>query len=153
MAGLSHYATIPSRSPGSPKRMIIMYRTRLVHADLPIIPSPSGLPSQHIVTDQIGATSLFLGQQWLAPGDEVFRHHHPCEEALMFLSGTGEASIGHETVAIEPSCSLFFPTGVVHGFRNTGETTMHVIIVFPVPHFAPTIMEDRANDLVTGTNL
>jgi hypothetical protein len=27
---------------------------------------------------------------------------------------------------------------VVHGFRNTGEDEMHVIIVFPVPHFAET---------------
>jgi quercetin dioxygenase-like cupin family protein len=32
--------------------------------------------------------------------------------------------------------SLFFPAGSVHGFRNTGSTPMHVIVVFPVPHFA-----------------
>jgi putative monooxygenase len=119
-----------------------MKGARLLHADLPIIPSPSGLPSQHIVTDQVGATSLFLGQQWLQPGDEVFRHTHPCEEALMFLSGTGEASLGDETVTLEPGCSLFIPAGVEHGFRNTGETKMHVVIVFPVPHFAPTTMVD-----------
>ncbi len=122
-----------------------MNGTQLRHADLPIIPSPSGLPSQHIVTDRIGATSLFLGQQWLQPGDEVCLHTHPCEEALMFLSGTGEATLGNETVGIEPGCSLFFPAGVVHGFRNTGETEMHVIIVFPVPRFAETSMVDREN--------
>jgi quercetin dioxygenase-like cupin family protein len=103
-----------------------MKGARLLHADLPIIPSPSGLPSQ----------------QWLQPGDEVFRHTHPCEEALMFLSGTGEASLGDETVTLEPGCSLFIPAGVEHGFRNTGETEMHVVIVFPVPHFAPTTMVD-----------
>ena len=121
-----------------------MNGARLRRADLPIISSPSGLPSQHIVTNQIGATSLFLGQQWLRPGDEVFRHTHPCEEALMFLSGAGEATLGDEIVKIEPGCSLFFPAGVVHGFRNTGETEMHVIVVFPVPHFAETTMVDPA---------
>jgi putative monooxygenase len=118
----------------------------LRHSDLPIIPSPSGLPSQHIITEAIGATSLFLGQQWLQPGDEVFRHTHPCEEALMFLSGTGEATIDGQPVCIVPGSSIFFPAGSVHGFRNTGETEMHVIIVFPVPHFAETTMIDRSGD-------
>lgn len=116
----------------------------LRHADLPIIPSPSGLPSQHIVTEAIGSTSLFLGQQWLQPGDEVFRHSHPCEEALMFLSGSGEASIDDGVITISPGSSIFFPARSVHGFRNTGETEMHVIIVFPVPYFAETTMVDRA---------
>jgi len=120
----------------------------LRHADLPIVPSPSGLPSQHIVTEQVGATSLFLGQQWLEPGDEVFRHAHPCEEAVMFLSGSGEATLDGEVVTFEAGCSLFFPAGVVHGFRNTGATTMHVVIVFPVPHFAETTMVDRADAIV-----
>lgn len=118
-----------------------MSRGVIRHSDLPIVPSPSGLPSQHIVTSETaGSTSLFLGQQWLQPGDEVFRHTHPCEEALMFLSGTGEATIGDETFPITPGSSIFFPAGALHGFRNSGETELHVIIVFPEPRFADTIM-------------
>jgi quercetin dioxygenase-like cupin family protein len=123
-----------------------MNGARLIHADIPIVPSPSGLPSQHIVTEAIGASALFLGQQWLEPGDQVFRHSHPCEEAVMFLSGTGEATLDDEHVDIVPGCSVFFPAGVVHGFRNTGTTTMHVVIVFPVPHFAETDMADSVNE-------
>jgi quercetin dioxygenase-like cupin family protein len=111
---------------------------RLIHAELPIVPSPSGLPSQHIVTDKIGATSTFLGQQWLGSGDRVLLHTHPVEEAIMILTGQGEASLDGEIVAIAAGVSLFFPAGCVHGFRNTGNTPMHVVIVFPVPHFAET---------------
>jgi quercetin dioxygenase-like cupin family protein len=111
---------------------------RLIHAELPIVPSPSGLPSQHIVTDKIGATSTFLGQQWLGPGDRVLLHTHPVEEAIMILTGQGEASLDGEIVAIAAGVSLFFPAGSVHGFRNTGNTPMHVVIVFPVPYFAET---------------
>lgn len=114
------------------------------HSELPIVPSPSGLPSQHIITEAIGASSLFLGQQWLQPGDEVFRHSHPCEEALMFLSGSGEATIDGERFVIVPGSSIFFPAGSIHGFRNTGDTQMHVIIVFPVPRFAETTMATHA---------
>jgi mannose-6-phosphate isomerase-like protein (cupin superfamily) len=117
---------------------------RLVHADLPIIPSPSGLPSQHIVTQAIGATSSFLGQQWLGPGDRVLLHTHPVEESLMFLSGVGEATMGDETVEISAGVSLYFPPGLVHGFRNTGNTPMQVIIIFPVPYFAETIIVETS---------
>jgi quercetin dioxygenase-like cupin family protein len=109
-----------------------------IHQELPIVPSPSGLPSQHIVTSEIGATSLFLGQQWLKPGDRVLLHTHPCEETIMILRGRGEVSMDGEITPLVPGSSAFFPAGVVHGFRNTGEDEMHVIIVFPVPHFAET---------------
>jgi putative monooxygenase len=119
-----------------------MNGAKLVHSQLPIVPSPSGLPSQHIVTNEVGSSSIFLGQQWLQPGDRVRLHTHPCEEAVMFLSGSGEATLGDETVAIAAGTSLFFPTGLVHGFRNTGNETMHVIIVFPVPYFAETTIID-----------
>lgn len=111
---------------------------RIVHAQLPIIPSPSGLPSQHIVTSDTGATSLFLGQQWLQPGDRVLLHTHPVEEAVMFLSGSGEATLGDDVVPIGAGMSLFFPAGLVHGFCNSGTEVLHVVIVFPVPHFAET---------------
>jgi quercetin dioxygenase-like cupin family protein len=110
----------------------------LIHADLPIVPSPSGLPSQHIVTRAIGAASTFLGQQWLGPGDRVLLHTHPVEEAIMILSGRGTATLGEHTVDIAAGMSLFFPAGLVHGFRNTGNTPMQVVIVFPVPYFAET---------------
>lgn len=117
---------------------------RLVHADLPIVPSPSGLPSQHIVTEAIGASATFLGQQWLGPGDCVLLHTHPVEEAVMFLSGVGEATMGDESVAISAGVSLYFPAGLVHGFRNTGNTPMQVIIVFPVPYFAETTLVETS---------
>jgi putative monooxygenase len=119
----------------------------LRHADLPIVPSPSGLPSQHIVTEAVGASSIFLGQQWLEPGDRVLLHAHPCEEALMFLTGCGEAVCDGEVHTIVPGSSLFFPAGSVHGFRNSGAETMHVVIVFPVPRFAETTIVERQADV------
>ena len=113
---------------------------RIVHADLPIVPSPSGLPTQHLVSARDGARHLFLAQQWLAPGQRVFLHTHPVEEVLTFLAGSGEATLGEETVAIGAGTSLFIPPGLVHGFRNTGTDTLHVLVAFPVPEFAETVM-------------
>lgn len=110
---------------------------RIVHADVPVVPSPSGLPTQHLVSGRDGATSLFLGQQWLQPGERVLLHIHPVEETLTFLAGTGEATLGGETVGIGPGVSLYIPPGVAHGFRCLAGT-LHVIVTFPTPHFAET---------------
>lgn len=107
------------------------------------MPSPSGLPSQHLVTEREGATGCFVGQQWLQPGEAVRRHTHPVEEALTFLAGEGEATVGAETLPISAGISLFVPPGVVHGFRCTAGT-LRVLIVFPVPRFAETTMEDES---------
>ena len=133
-----HHPTTLSPSP-SPSP------SRIEHASVPIVASPSGLPTQHLVSARVGARSLFVGQQWLQPGDRVLLHTHPVEEALTFLSGEGEATLGEETVPIGAGVSLYIPAGVVHGFRCTAGT-LHVLVVFPVPEFAETaIIEDAAD--------
>jgi len=108
------------------------------HASVPIVASPSGLPTQHLVSERDGATGLFVGQQWLRRGERVLLHTHPVEEALTVLSGRGAATIGGDQVPIGPGVSLFIPPGVVHGFDCASEETMRVMLVFPVPHFAET---------------
>lgn len=117
---------------------------RIDPAEVPVVPSPSGLPTQHLVSATDGATGTFLGQQWLAPGDRVLFHTHPVEETLMFLSGSGEATLGDPaaTVPLAAGTCLLIPAGVPHGFRNTGETTLHVLVVFPIPAFAPTDLRE-----------
>jgi quercetin dioxygenase-like cupin family protein len=110
---------------------------RIVHAEVPVVKSPSGLPTQHLVSGQDGARSIFVAQQWLQPGERVLLHTHPVEEALTFLRGEGEATLDDEVVAIGAGVSLFIPEGVVHGFRCTAGT-LHVIAVFPGAAFAET---------------
>ena len=111
---------------------------RIDHTTVPIVASPSGLPTQHLVSARDGAEGLFVAQQWLQPGDRVLLHTHPVEEAITFLSGSGEATLGEETVPIGVGVSLYIPAGAVHGFRCT-EGQLHVMVVFPVPEFAPTM--------------
>jgi quercetin dioxygenase-like cupin family protein len=67
------------------------------------------------------------------------------EEALTFLAGEGEATLGEETVPIGAGMSLYIPAGEVHGFRCTAGP-MHVIVVFPVPEFAETTIVEGVAD-------
>jgi mannose-6-phosphate isomerase-like protein (cupin superfamily) len=113
---------------------------RIVHAEVPIVRSPSGLPSQHLVASWSGSQRVFVGQQWLQPGERVLLHTHPVEEALVFLSGTGEATLGDERVEVRAETSLYVPPGLPHGFRNVGSTPLHVLVVFPGPTFAETVL-------------
>ena len=115
---------------------------RIVHADLPLVKSPSGLPTQHLVSSRDGSRGLFVAQQWLQPGERVLLHTHPVEESLTFLQGEGTATLGADVVAIGPGVTLYVPPGVVHGFAcNAGH--MHVFFVFSTHEFAETIIVER----------
>lgn len=104
----------------------------------PIGRSPSNLPLQHLVDETDGSTSLYLGRQWLQPGDRVLDHTHPCEEILHFLEGEATVRLGDETLVLGPGESVFIPTGVLHGFSNSGSSELHLLVIFPMARFAPT---------------
>lgn len=112
---------------------------RIAHADIPVVPSPSGLPTQHLVSREVGSASLFVAQQWLQPGERVLLHTHPVEESITFLSGSGEATLGDHIVEVGAGTSLYIPAGAIHGFRCT-EGTLHAIFAFPIAEFAETTM-------------
>jgi quercetin dioxygenase-like cupin family protein len=117
----------------------------------PIDRSPSLLPIQHLVSSSSGSTSVYVGQQWLQPGDRVLDHTHPVEEGLFFLSGSGVAKLGDTHIEIGPNASLLIPAEVVHGFSNSGDEVMRVVIVFPTPDFAATkIVETNPASPVGG---
>ena len=118
---------------------------RIDHSQLPIVSSPSGLPTQHLISACDGAEHIFVAQQWLQPGDRVLLHTHPVEEAITFLSGSGEAMLGDEIVPIGAGISLYIPAGVVHGFQCT-EGTLHVLVVFPGAEFAETTIVERTEN-------
>jgi quercetin dioxygenase-like cupin family protein len=115
---------------------------RIVHAELPVVKSPSGIPTQHLVSSRIGSQGLFVAQQWLGPGERVLLHTHPIEESLTFLSGEGEAMLDGDVVAVGPGVTLYVPPGVVHGFSCTsGE--MQVLFAFSTHEFAETIIVEE----------
>ena len=112
---------------------------RIDHSTVPVVPSPSGLPTQHLISGRDGSERLFIAQQWLEPGQRVLPHTHPVEEAIAFLSGAGEATLGEEVVPIGAGVSLYIPAGLIHGFRCTAGT-LQALIVFPTPDFAETVI-------------
>ena len=112
--------------------------TRVDPEQEPIRASPSGLFTQYLAWRETGGTGLFVARQWLGTGQRVFRHTHAVEEVLVFLAGTGTATLGDEEVAVGPGITLVVPAGVVHGFRNDSAETLLVLVIFPGDIFAQT---------------
>lgn len=112
--------------------------TRIEHALMPVGRSPSRLPLRDLVSGRDGAERLYLGEQWLAPGDEVRLHTHAVEEILVFLAGAGEATLADRKVPVGAGVSLHIPPGEPHGFRNTGQDELRLLVIFPGNAFART---------------
>lgn len=115
----------------------------------PIGRSPSNLPLQDLVDFSDGSTQLYLGQQWLEPGDRVLDHTHPCEEILHFLDGSATVTVNGETIAVQGGDSVHIPSETLHGFVNAGNTRLHLLVIFPTPRFGETRIANtihRKND-------
>ncbi len=124
--------------------------SRITYDDVSQSRSPSGLPTYHLVDASIGSTAIFVAEQTLQPGDRVLRHVHPVDEVLLFLSGSGAATLDDDTVSIEAGVTLFVPAGVHHGFRNSGPAPLRLVVIFPGGSFADTtLLEPRF--VVAGT--
>jgi len=77
-------------------------------------------------------------QVWeLGPGVSEGSHSHqdstPLEEIYYFLEGHGIMWINGEDVPIEPGDALLVPPGVDHGFRNTGDVPLKLVIIWGRP--------------------
>lgn len=112
--------------------------TRVNPAEQPVRASPSGLLTQYLAWRETGGTGLFVAQQWLGTGQRVFLHTHAVEEVLVFVAGSGTATLGDAEVPVGPGITLVVPAGIVHGFRNDEAETLHVLVIFPGDTFAQT---------------
>jgi quercetin dioxygenase-like cupin family protein len=85
-----------------------------------------GVLTRMRVSALTGAAQLCIFEQWCDPGCGAPTHLHAVEEVLTVLAGQAEVWVGDERTALAAGQSVVVPAGSRHGFRNTGETTLHV---------------------------
>ena len=73
----------------------------------------------------------------LPPGASEGSHIHDddntLEEFYYFLNGQGVMWMDDEEVAVGPGDAVRAPPGIDHGFRNTGDTPLKLVIAWGVP--------------------
>ena len=97
-----------------------------------------GVETRMVVSAQGGAAALCIFEQWVAPGHGAPTHSHPVEEVLTVRDGEAEMWMGGERVHVTAGQALIVPAGRLHGFRNSGTTTLHIHAVLASPIFEQT---------------
>jgi quercetin dioxygenase-like cupin family protein len=98
-----------------------------------------GVESRMLVSASNGAAQLCIFEQWIAPGTGAPTHSHPVEEVLTVREGEAEMWIDQERVVVSAGQSLIVPAGRKHGFRNSGNATLHLHAVLASPVFEATM--------------
>ena len=57
-------------------------------------------------------------------------HTHNCDEHVTLLAGSAEVEIAGEITPLEPDDTTYVEAGIVHCFRNTGDTPMKILWVY-----------------------
>jgi mannose-6-phosphate isomerase-like protein (cupin superfamily) len=97
-----------------------------------------GVETRMLISARNGAAQLCMFEQWIAPGNGAPTHSHPVEEVLTVRQGQAEMWIGQERVVVTAGQSLIVPAGRQHGFRNSGQVTLHLHAVLASPVFEAT---------------
>ncbi len=82
----------------------------------------------------------------IQPGEEIGSEvHADHDQILIFVEGTGRATLNNETFDIKADDLVFVHAGVQHNFINTGETPLRLYTVYAPPeHSAGTRHETKA---------
>lgn len=89
-----------------------------VNADKLIKKSP-------LTTDKFVFNAFFLKPRQILPF-----HKHPASDELFYIiDGTGEFTVGNNSVMVGPTSAIYGPANVFHGIVNSGDTDMSVISV------------------------
>jgi quercetin dioxygenase-like cupin family protein len=97
-----------------------------------------GVETRMLVSAGNGSAQLCIFEQWIAPGTGAPTHSHPVEEVLTVREGEAEMWMDEERIIVPAGQSLIVPAGRKHGFRNSGNLTLHIHAVLASPVFEAT---------------
>jgi quercetin dioxygenase-like cupin family protein len=102
-----------------------------------------GVLTRMQVSAVTGSVQLCVFQQWCDPGKGAPTHLHAVEEVLTVLDGQAEIWIDNERATLTAGQSAIVPAGRKHGFRNTGDATLHVQATLAAPIFEASFDDSR----------
>ena len=85
--------------------------------------------------------SIFVVRQ--QPGNFVHLHQHPYPETFVVISGRGRWTAGRVVEELAPDDVIVVPPETLHGFRNIGDETLHVLSVHEAGEIVQAWTEDE----------
>ena len=94
-----------------------------------------GVVTRMRVSAKNGASQVCLFEQWCDPGLGAPTHYHAVEEVLSVMAGEAEVWVGRERATVRAGQSVIIAAGIAHGFKNSGDSTLHVQATLASPVF------------------
>ena len=95
-------------------------------------PVAEGIGIRWLISEKEGAPNFAMRVIELVPGVVFDPHHHPYEHEIYVLEGAGVVTDDEGDVGeMRPGTALYVPPDALHGYRNTGDTTLKFICVIP----------------------
>ncbi|HTT55255.1 MAG TPA: cupin domain-containing protein [Streptosporangiaceae bacterium] len=93
-------------------------------ATVPRLGRGGGVETIPLITRQSAAeeNKITTGISSYPPGTGAPLHLHNCDEHVTLLAGAAEVEIAGQVTALEPDDTTYVAAGIVHAFRNTGDT-------------------------------
>ena len=98
--------------------------------DIAAMDRGAGARSWKLLDEELGAEHFIAGSSTFQPGVAVPLHSHNVEELVTVLEGSGECEIEDRRFPVQPFDTTFIPAGIVHCFRNTGQTPLSILWVY-----------------------
>ena len=95
----------------------------------------AGVITRMRISALTGANQLCIFEQWCEPGLGAPTHLHAVEEILTVIAGSAEVWLDDQSMNVSTGQSLVIAAGHPHGFKNTGEDTLHVQAILASPVF------------------
>lgn len=102
----------------------------VMHQDAPRSHLTSGLSHRVLDAPRLdGLVNVELWNQVVEPGAETPVHWHECAEAVVVLSGTGDAISERGAVTVSPGMALSFEPGEIHQIVNREEDPVELVAI------------------------
>ena len=119
---------------------------KLLHQDIVEITKQNDWFRKEVITGEHSQGMLMC----IKPGEEIGEEVHMVDQALVFVTGRGEAVVEGVSEAFDEGDLFFVPAGTKHNFKNTGTEPLKLFTVYaPSEHVAGTnhqTKEDAKND-------
>jgi quercetin dioxygenase-like cupin family protein/DNA-binding XRE family transcriptional regulator len=73
--------------------------------------------------------NAYFAEFFPVPEDQLRRHAHQGVELIYVLRGTLAVQAGDETYALRAGDSMYFDSGVPHGYRRKSRTACHAVVI------------------------
>ena len=83
-----------------------------------------------VVRTRLPQAKFTTGMSVYPVGKGAPMHYHNCAEQVTLLEGRGEVEVEGHVTPIEPYDSTYIPAGMMHCFRNTGDTPMRILWIY-----------------------